>query len=398
MRGRRLKKPDTKFFHAGLARTLCAVAFLLLLQHAALAQSASGITDVTLSGNAFNPGLGQTVRIRFKTAYAGILDVLILDRDGYIVRTLSSNKNSDAGELNFEWDGRNDSGEIVANEAYSVKIDLEGNDKIESYFPANAIPDELPVHVFYYDRQNGVFSYSLPKPARVHIQAGSAVTDPVTKKPKGPVMRTVANREPRAGGACIEQWNGFDESSTIYIPDLPNFVTAVYATALAQNSIIVVGNNSVHFLDTVSKRKGNSLFTFSVKDRHHHRGLSALEDTSPDLVLKPENAIWDPDKKLWKTSDSNLKIHGSLKGPSADAFSKQPGMVAMFVDGQTVKSISPPGPDFSVSLSLAKLSRNIHIVSLNWGSDYGPTAVNSFRVLLDEPSTSKELIQSKENH
>ncbi len=389
---------DIRLSTTWFVRAICVVLLLPFLQPTGAAETVTAISAVSVSRSVFNPDLGQTVRIGFTIAYSGAVDVLILDRDGYVVRTLCSNKKSDTGELKLEWDGRNDSGEIVPNEVYSLKIDLKSQDKSDSYFPANAIPDELPVHVSYYDRQNGVFSYSLPKAGRVHIQAGCAVTDPKTKKPKGPVMKTIANREPRAGGACIEQWSGYDESSTIYIPDLPNFVTAVYATACPENSIIVIGNHPVSFLDTVSKRKGNSLFTFSVKDRHHHRGLSALEDTSPALVLKPENAVWDPKERLWQTSETDLKIHGSLKGPSADAFSKQPGIVAIFVDGQPVTRIPPPGLDFSVSLSLSKGSRQPHIIALNWGSDYGPTAVNSFRVVLHEPSPGKELKKSKENH
>lgn len=372
------------------------VVLLVLILQVGQAETAPAISNVFVSKAVFNPNLQQTADVSFTIRYSGLVDVVILDRDGYIVRTLCSNKKTNAGELKFVWDGKNDSGEIVPNEAYSLKVDLKAQPKSESYFPANRVPEDLQAQVSYYDRQNGVFSYSLPKPSRVHIQAGSAVIDPVTKKPIGPVMKTIVNREPRSGGSIIEQWNGYDESSTIYIPELPNFATAIAATALPVNSIVTIGNNRTAFLDTVYKRKGNSLFTFSVKDHHHHRGLSALDDVSPALVLKHLNAIWDPGQRLWKISDSNLRIQAGLNGPSADNFSKQPGKLEVFLDGRSVQSIPPAGTDFSISLSLTKIPAGTHIVALNWGSDYGPTTVNSFRILVHEPSNGKESTKFQE--
>src|SRR5512132_4418759 len=84
----------------------------------------SAISDVSVSRPFFNPSLGQKVGISFALAQPGNLTVQILDRDGYPVRKLVSGKAVEKGKQALDWDGRGDAGEVVSDEAYSLKIDL----------------------------------------------------------------------------------------------------------------------------------------------------------------------------------------------------------------------------------------------------------------------------------
>jgi hypothetical protein len=348
------------------------------------------IRSVTASKTFFNPTLGESCQLKIELPSAGELDVVIIDRDGFPVRTLAKRKSIPAGARTLQWNGKNDQGQIVPDEAYSLKIDFHANRQDETYFPANHVSEEIKPEVYYYDRLNGIFSYKLSKAARVHIQAGSAKVDPKTGVAIGPVMKTFVNREPRTSGSVIEQWNGYDESNSIYVPDLPNFVTSVAATALPENSIITVGNRRQSFVEWISKRKGQSKFTYSVESHHHHKGLATLEDLSPSMILTPMDAEWDQSAKAWKPKNHDLQIQGRIEGPSAPYFATQPGKLSFYINGNIGGTVEAPKAQFQVSVPIAKLPPGIHIVSVNWGSQYGPTSANSIRILLSDKHASSE--------
>ena len=113
--------------------SVCAGFAPLLLLHIPGASGAaaprSAISRVELSRPFFNPFLGQKIEISFAIARPGELAVLVLDRDGFPVRTLRAGARVDPGKFSIDWDGRSDVGEVVPDEAYSLKIDL-GSDEI----------------------------------------------------------------------------------------------------------------------------------------------------------------------------------------------------------------------------------------------------------------------------
>src|SRR5207244_11965283 len=122
----------------------------------------------------------------------------------------------------------------------------------------------------------GTLVYTVPAGgARIHLQAGCAVINPTTKKPEGPVLRTVTNMEPRSASDVVEHFDGYEEGGTIYIPDLPNFRVSMGGTLLVSGSIITVGNHETSFISYVRNRGGKSFFPFG-KPGPHHAGLSTL--------------------------------------------------------------------------------------------------------------------------
>jgi hypothetical protein len=342
---------------------------------------ANEINNVKVWPASFNPSIGNFADIRFDVKMSGSLSVKILDRDGFVTRTLLSNKQISAGQQHLRWDGHDDLDHVVPDEAWSIKIDLMWGDRKETYFPANKAVDHIEIAPDYYSRENAILAFHLPVACRVHIQAGSAVQDTKKKQLYGPVLKTILTREPRIAGAIAEYWSGFDESGTIYIPDLPNFMVGIAASPLPENSIITTGNHAIKFIDeVVNGRKGTSQFTYHVDHPHHHIGLSVLDDVSPVLHIKPLNATWNPEDHQWITSDRFVEIVGSVEGPSAKNFSKQPGTIEVYFDDAQVVNLQPKGTDFYFKLPIKPTDSNPHIVSLNWSSEYGPTAVNNFRV------------------
>ena len=340
----------------------------------------TAIEAVSISKPFFNPTMGENIQISFGVNSGGELSVLVLDRDGFAVRSLVSRHLVKAGKLSYSWDGRNDQGGVVPDEAYSLKVDLTAGDGVRSYFPANSPPSDVKPEIGYYDRQTSVFTYRLPAACRVHIQAGLYHQDEKSGERDGPVLKTLVNREPRPAGPDIETWNGLDETGSYYVPDLVDFAMAVAATNLPENSMITVGNRREKFVDRARDRTGASLLTYSTTDHHHHASLSALDDVSPTLHARPSNASLRTGEQLWRVKGSTLKGLLVLDGASATSFAKQPGALVIFVDARRVGANPAPKSGMPFEVPLRGLSPGPHIVAFDWTSDYGPVAVSSLRI------------------
>lgn len=321
----------------------------------------------------------EVVTFTVDFAKPGVASVGVVDRDGYLVRTLAKARPVSGGAVSFGWDARDDSGEFVADEAYSFKVDWRGTQGTDSYFPAGAQVPMTAIDARSYDRRTATLSYTLPRPSRVHVQAGTAVLDPKTKELVGPVMKTIVNREPRVSGAIAEHWSGYDESGAIFIPDLENFVVAIAASPLPENSVSTFGNRKRAFVETLATRRGPSLL-MPREHAEHHAGLTTADDTSPQLVIEPLNAIWSATDHTWILSGKDaLRLRLSVKGPTAAAFRAQPATIFRFVDGRQIAPASPATKDGVIEVPLDARG-GVRRVSVNWRSEWGPLAANTIQV------------------
>src|SRR5918911_4824506 len=87
------------------------------------------IRRVAVDRSSANVSAGEPVTLTVATARTTRLNVEVLDRDGFVVRTLI-----DAGGNTFVWNGRDEAGQIVPDEAYSFRIVAAGG--ADEYFPA----------------------------------------------------------------------------------------------------------------------------------------------------------------------------------------------------------------------------------------------------------------------
>jgi hypothetical protein len=341
------------------------------------------IRSVNVDRQSLNVAASESATVTIGFGQAGRASVVIVDRDGYPVRALLDAQPA-SGSVTLHWDGRDDSGRFVADEAYSLKIDWRGPGGTDTYFPANEPAAMSAIEVRSYDRRAATLTYNLSRASRVHIQAGTAAVDPKTKKLVGPVMKTLVNREPRVSGTIAEHWNGYDESGSIFIPDLEDFVVAIAATPLPENSIVTFGNRQRRFVDTLSTRRGASLFT-NRQHREHHFGLPTADDVSPALVIEPLNAAWSAADRAWIQSGTGaLRLRLKVEGPTAAAFRRHPATVELFVDGRSIGTPSRKTSDV-VQVPLHR-GGSVSLVSINWNSDWGPVAANTIQVHVGGPA------------
>jgi hypothetical protein len=184
------------FFGAG-------VFFFAALANAA-APPAATISAIAVEPRFFNPALGQVATIRFTLGARARVAVSILDRDRFVVRRLPP-REQEPGRAAFAWDGKDDAGATVPDEAYSLLIEAATGGRSEQYDPSAGFTPQIEgAEIRSYSRSAGVLSYTLSRPSRVHVQAGQATPDSKSGQMQGPILKTLVDREPRVAGAVIE--------------------------------------------------------------------------------------------------------------------------------------------------------------------------------------------------
>lgn len=369
----------------GRSRAVGGIALILAL--ASEAAGAGMIGQATISPAFFNPSIGQQVRISVKVEAAGELQVEIIDRDGFQVRRLET-RSVEPGVVESTWDGKDDAGRIVPDEAFTPRLTLTASGRVDVEDPfARHVPEVLENIAPTYSRVSGVLAFELPRASRVHIQAGQASGQDSDGRTRGPVLRTVVDREPRVGGKVVQVWNGFDESGKVYVADLPRFAVGILATTLPDSSILTVGNRGLSFVDYARATRPPSATSprAVLADAHaHHQGLNAFEDRGPKLSLSwvEEGAL---NERLPSTSRS---LHAELETSLADHFLAQPTTLYVFVDEREIARIESPINPVRVQVPADLLSGTGHRVVVNWGSSMGPVSVG---VITLEPETGTEV-------
>jgi hypothetical protein len=363
---------------AGDLPTMCAMrtgkiaacGLLLSLVIALHGAAGSPITDVSIAPSFFNPTAGQNATITFRADVAGTARVSILDRDRFVIRTLAPVAVR-PGVVTIAWNGRDDRAAIVPDEAWNIRIELAGGvyDPSLHFMPVTEDPQPR-----MYSPVNGVLSFRLSRPSRVHVQAGQARRVGGRYTREGPMIRTIVDREPRVSGPIVERWNGFDESGTIRVSSLPNFVISVLATSLPDNSLITRGNHERTFVEYARQHRPAS--ALAVRKRttpvHHHAGLNVFEDQIPAL-----------DVKRTKTRDGGLRLDVRVDGPASGHFLGQPGSAMVYVDEKRVVLRGNPSNPLRVTIPAGELVPGARVV-VNWCSAYGPVATSAF--LFDPPA------------
>lgn len=343
------------------------------------------ITAPSIDAGSFNPSLGQTSRLEFQAARAGEVRSSVLDRDAFVIRRLPAMKVT-AGKNTVTWDGKDDSGVVVPDDVYTFRLEFSDGKVSETYDPAKGFVAEMEGGKATYSRGSGILNYTLRRPSRVHIQAGEAVVDKRTGKAEGPVLKTIVDHRPRSGGPVAEVWNGYDESGTIYIPDLPHFVVGIMATPLPENAVITVGNRKETFAQYAARTrppvalKPRTFPPVPKSYRSHHQGLTALEDRSPRLTIGlPPGAAKGPPLKWRAGVDLALTLR---LGEGSEYFLSQPTGLTVFLDGKEVLGITRPAHPVEVVLKTGDWQAGEHRLAVNWGSQYGPVAVNAVKIMV----------------
>lgn len=167
------------------------------------------------------------------------LQVKLMSGDNDLIKTFSLN-NIKSGNKEFSWDGKDDQGVLVPDEAYiPVITGMTKSGQNIVVDPRETSGGGLLGKLNTSLNGNNGIRYSLTEPARVLIRAGIK---------GGPLMNTIVAWAPRAKGTNIQAWNGFDQSGVQFLPQNPDLRVLVIAYALADGAIITTGNEKINYL------------------------------------------------------------------------------------------------------------------------------------------------------
>lgn len=223
--------------------SIISVALLVgLVSAMAFAEDTRALRQIQMDKQVFNPSEGDSIWISYTLEQPAQVTLLLCDPDGRVVRRLVENADLPKGLHRAQWDGKDDVGDIVPDEAYHplFQVDPEVGLPFELDPTQNSGGEQLGAIEAQYDAIAQELRYVLPVSARVRIMAGVA---------DGPLLALLASNEPRVAGLQVEPWDGMDTSGIVKVVDLPDWRVRVDAYLLPDLAIIAQGNGTESYKD-----------------------------------------------------------------------------------------------------------------------------------------------------
>ncbi len=242
----------------------------LIFKYFLLLSLLSGITlgqNIMFSSykkNEFSPILNEKFSIPFKLSIPGIVHVEIYTPDGSLIRTLSTASVMKKGRHTIEWNGKDEYGVVVPNEAYNVVLKFTANGKTEIIDPRKTSGGIVQRDLNPKIGPDGKITYTLPIPSRVLIRLGMD---------SGAMLRSVITWVPRNSGKNVQFWDGYDQDHLIKIQKHKDFKIIFSAFSLAEYSIITTGNKISYFDYTNTLKHKPSMIAKTYRLHHANTKL-----------------------------------------------------------------------------------------------------------------------------
>jgi flagellar hook assembly protein FlgD len=334
------------------------------------ARAESGyISAVAVSSEVLDLAKGEEVRLRFTLDRDAAATVVVYGGSHAAVRTVAIDRPSFRGVNTVAWNGRDNAGKPVPNEAYYFTIVCVDNQRQKATCdPAVETGGEAVAFThrdMHYDAKAGGVSYRLKSAARVQIRAGVA---------GGALLKTVVNWAPRPSGAHLEPWGGKDESGLVDVMALENHFVTGRAYDLPANSVIVTGSPAVAPASAVAAGE--------VKAQERARQIRAAM-TRRERPIEPH--VWTPfgSNAAPRFSVSLVGTQGALRSIASTSTGGEVGIrveldsetrlrlleqrfeIVAYVDFQLVGEQEQGYSPYTYVLDTSTIAPGRHIVTIN---------------------------------
>ncbi len=342
-------------------------------------ESRTAPREVGLSKGAFNPSAGDSVELRYRLASPQRVTVRVYDPDLGLVRTLADAAPRDAGEHRDAWDGRDDGGRTVPDEAYLFTIETASGGVFDpTTFSGGEVDDVTSAR---YDAEAGTFLYRLPAPARVLVRLGIE---------SGPMLKTLVDWKPRVAGSITEYWDGRDEDGVFNLLDHPGYRALVTYVTLPEATVIAFGNPKESYRDyklgrgADQPRKPERPRRAGPEVRLRPRGLvpPAWARAPRVLLSLPEAAATDVEPPLLGKA-ATVRI--DVDPADRDQLLAEQFEIIFFVDGVFFAEAERGYLPFNWRWELHQLTPGEHVLTVNVSSFKGQVGVASRRVRVAGP-------------
>lgn len=337
--------------------------------------SDDAVSGVRLDAATFNPTVGESSILRFELETDTESKVLVYDPDGGLIRTLPVGVGQGDKQRQITWDGRDDSGQVVPDEAYTFVIERADGLVYDPTSSSGGEVDDIRNPTF---DDAGAVGYTLPAAARVLIRLGVR---------NGPMYRTLVDWKPRPAGKVTEYWDGFDTDQLVKLRGREDFTALVTYATLPDATVITYGNSAETYRDYKLGRG---------KERPQRPerpvGENAKQRFRPDLLVPPAWArapqvamtfpdVPEPDAVPAVKHAVNVRIdvaEGDKPRLMEDQFE-----VLLFVDGQFVAEAERGYLPLNWKWELNQFPPGEHILTVNVSSFKGQVGVVSRKVRLE---------------
>lgn len=205
----------------------------LFLFSAASTAFGFSIENVHANMNRLNFTKGDRFAVQFNLSGSAHVVLRIYDGREWLIKEISTKQLFASGENKIEWDGRDQSNNIVPDEAYTYTLEArDERDQVITYDPADQTGGgDLIAKNVRWDAANKRIRYFINQSGRVSVRVGL--------KNNGPLLKTVVDWVPRSAGEHEEAWDGKDESGVLDLSNHADLMVGVLAYSLPENTLIV---------------------------------------------------------------------------------------------------------------------------------------------------------------
>ena len=330
----------------------------------------------------FSPARKQSFDIPFVLKEKAKVNVHIYTPDGNLIRTISSNKALANGNNSLTWDGKDNTGIIVPDEAYTVKLEAKNKSNHTKIDPLTYSGGEIETERNTKFLKNGKIIYNLSKPSRVMIRAGLK---------DGPMMRSLINWIPKAKGKNIQHWNGYDEDKTVNVFKTNNYGILVVAFSLPEYSIITTGNKKLTYAKYFTDKK----FTFKPVPKEkrllerNKKGISPhfyafrLTDKDPRIGIHfPKNIKKNKDGIPMLKNDKAIPIKVTMPTEDEAFIEESKYEVSFFMDYQFKSEEELGYMPITWLWSPNGFSKGEHILTVNVSGFSGQVGVKNIKFII----------------
>ncbi len=367
-----------------------AVTCLILVGWAVVGAEALQIKDVSIDKTVFNPTAGQHLDISFRLDTEASVTALVLDADLFPVATLADARLCRPGVTVLRWNGRDDAGAVVPNEAYTVRIEAVTDLGVKSVFDSASVSGGESIGYFpvEMDRSAGRIRFTTATAVRVQLLAG--IVD-------GPLMATITDWQPYPAGNHEVAWDGYDESHITKVWDNKRFKLLARAYKLPNLCVITQGNATdyMDYWSATAAKQGMTAVQYRISTK---KGLAsrvygktarakALSDGrvrlgSPYLSgrFKNQAARFTLESipaasKTGKSAPVDIRI--SVDKVFKQILDEQRYEYVMYVDGVLQGEQETGFSPYSWTLDTTEMSAGKHLVTVNIATVDGQTGAAS---------------------
>ncbi len=342
-----------------------------------------------MAGQEFSPARGDVFEIPVVLDKEASVEIEIYSPDGELIRTLGSKKVLWKGLHKFVWDGKDEQGDVVPDEAYTPVLRANAIDsEVVEIDPREKGGGEILENIELKRNDHQSYVYDLPYASRVSIRAGIE---------SGPLLKIIADWTPHAAGRNILHWDGFDEDGIVELKSTGRQKLVISAYKLPLYSIITYGNKKINYRDYYLK-KGWKLKPVDLSSVSLKRGSSALSRyfyipllmvKSPEVHAELQGYSARSPSGLPLVVDA-LNVKVDLEAGSKWVMQESRYEIGYFIDNEFVSEEEQGYVPMSWRWKINKLKPGKHVLTINISGFRGQVGVKSIAFhVVDQEHTAK---------